>query len=94
MTDRPGLHTKSYVCFHVWAGHPVLLVSRPGGEWCVLCGGMHADDASEYRVAGIGHLLERDTSLEALLDLPAEWEAERVDATAPWVRRRIEDAPD
>jgi hypothetical protein len=83
-------HLKSYVCIEVFDNtKPVLLVSREGGDWCFLCGGMHPQDAAFYRVVGIGHLFERDPSLLSLLDLSAEWEAERQDPSSPWIRTKI-----
>ena len=78
---------KSYVCIHVFRNErPVLLVNRADGDWCLLCGGMHKNSASELRVVGIGHLLQRDPSLLALIDLPPEWEAERESPSGPWLR--------
>jgi hypothetical protein len=83
-------HLKSYVCIEVFDNtKPVLLVSREGGDWCFLCGGMHPQDAAFYRVVGIGHLFERDPSLLSLLDLSPEWEAERQDPSSPWIRTKI-----
>lgn len=80
-------HAKAYVCRHVFEqSHPVLLVSRADGDWCFLCGGFHLDNASEYRVVGIGHVIESDKMLLELHDLPAEWEAERKSAGSPWLR--------
>jgi hypothetical protein len=78
---------KSYVCIHVFNNErPILLVNRSDGSWCFLCGGGHEQAASNYRVVGIGHLFERDSSLLSLLDLPAEWEAERKSVQDEWVR--------
>jgi hypothetical protein len=58
---RIDSHTKTYVCAHVFGGEcPVLYVTRPDGDWCLLCGGEHADEASDYRVVGIGHVLTGD----------------------------------
>ena len=80
---------KSYVCIHVFDNvKPVLLVAREGGSWCFVCGGEHDDNASEYRVVGMGHLLDLDPSLNALLDLAPEWEAERADVHSPWIRTK------
>jgi hypothetical protein len=82
-----NIHQKAYVCVHVCHNaRPVLLVSRDGGDWCFLCGDLHPEAASSYRVVGIGHLLERDPSLAVLMDLPAEWEAERQHISSPWIR--------
>jgi hypothetical protein len=80
---------KSYVCIHVFDNvKPVLLVAREGGSWCFVCGGEHADNASEYRVVGMGHLLDSDPALDALLDLAPEWEAERANVHSPWIRSK------
>jgi hypothetical protein len=86
----PVSHERAYVCIHVFQGSaPALLVSRPEGDWCFLCGEMHPDDESSYRVVGIGHVLERDPSLDALADLPADWEAERKALGGKWKRLRM-----
>lgn len=85
-------HQKAYVCTHVFEQQrPVLLVTRPEGDWCLLCGAVHADNADAYKVVGIGHLLEGDPTLSEILDLPADWDAERAAPGEPWVRTRIED---
>lgn len=86
---RTGIdpHLKSYVCIHVFENtRPVLLVSRVDGDWCFLCGGMHDDSASSYRVVGIGHLIDRDPTLVAILDLESDWEAERAAVDQRWLR--------
>jgi len=79
MTDY---HQRAIICNHIFGdSHPVLLVVHAAdGEWMFLCGGEHSDDADQYQVAGIGHLVDRDPSLAELLDLPAGHAAER---TAP-----------
>jgi hypothetical protein len=83
-------HTKTYVCTHVFGGEcPVLYVTRPDGDWCLLCGGEHADDASDYRVVGIGHALTGDDSLRDVLDLAPNEEAERDAVGGPWRRSAI-----
>lgn len=82
---------KAYVCIHVFDNtRPINLVSRPDGDWCFLCGEEHDDDASQYRVVGIGHLFDRDTSLLELKDLPPDWEAERAAPGGAWLRTRCE----
>lgn len=69
---------KTYVCLHVFENtRPVLLVTRPEGDWCFLCGENHDNDASAYRVVGIGHIFDRDASLLNVLDLEPNWDAER-----------------
>lgn len=78
-------HQKAYVCTHVFEGSkPILLVSRPDGDWCFLCGEEHEDSASAYEVVGIGHVVELDASIRELCDLPANWDAERESPGHPW----------
>lgn len=87
-TDR---HHKAYVCNHVFERErPILLVSRPEGDWCFLCGEEHEDDAAAYKVVGIGHVLESDSSLASLSDLQPDWEAEREATDQPWVRTQYD----
>lgn len=89
MTIDP--HHKAYVCIHVFEGSsPVKLVSRPDGDWCFLCGEEHDEDASSYRVVGIGHTFDKDPSLTELQDLPEDWEAERENLGAKWLRTRCD----
>lgn len=88
---RPSPHTKSYVCNHVFEGErPVLYVSRADGDWCFLCG---ADDheqlGSAFQVVGLSHELAKDSTLESVLDLAPEEEADRAAVGAPWVRSTI-----
>ena len=94
---RPGApvehHLKSYVCIHVFTGErPVVLVNRSCGDWSLVCGDEHEDDAAAYRVVGIGHVIDRDPTFLAVADLPPNWEAERRSVGADWARREL--APD
>lgn len=76
-----------FVCSHVYKNtRPILLVVHEDGEWQCLCG--EGDHASEGHVVGIGHLVERDNSLNELADLPDGWEAEREAQTEPWLRTK------
>lgn len=78
---------KTYVCTHVFDGsRPVLYVTRPEGDWCALCGDQHPDDASAYRVVGMGHVLNYDPSVAEVFDLLRNQEAEREAVGEPWVR--------
>jgi hypothetical protein len=65
--------------------HPILLVSRADGDWQFLCGMQHNPDDIPH-VIGLLHILEIDPSLQAIMDLPAEWEAERADVSSLWTR--------
>lgn len=87
-------HTKAYVCIDVFENRkPVLFVSRADADWCFLCGDEHPEDASYYKVVGIGHVLEQDSSLEELLDLAPEEEAERIALGGPWIRTDLSKLP-
>ena len=80
-------HDKAYVCIHVFEHtRPILLVSRPEGDWCFLCGDNHADNAADFRVVGIGHVLESDLALLELANLQTDWDAERQSVKAGWIR--------
>lgn len=84
------MEIPAYVCSHVFENtRPVLLVSRAGGDWQCLCGGDHDSDEVP-NVVGLNHLMERDSTLAELQDLPDEWEAERASAGDAWTRTRIE----
>ena len=90
-TNAMHPHLKAYVCVHVFDNsRPVLLVSRAGGDWVFLCGGIHPDDPSSYRVVGIGHVLGQDPSLRSVLDLQPEYEAERTTLGGEWMRTKCE----
>ena len=90
MSERLDPHQKTYVCTHVFYGNaPVLLVSRPDGDWCFLCGAAHDDSAAQYRVVGIGHLFEHDQTLIELENLPVDWEAERTIVGGQWLLTRV-----
>lgn len=86
-----GSHQKAYVCRHVLRGErDVLLVSRPEGDWCFLCGGAdHTDDVDSFGVVGMDHLIDRDQTLRVVLDLAPDEEAERPRVGAQWLRARL-----
>ena len=78
-------HLPAYICSHVFRNEkPILLVvHHSNGDWQFLCGEIH-DDGELPKVVGVGHLLDRDSSLEKLRDLPLGWSAERQDARSEW----------
>jgi hypothetical protein len=91
ITNQIERHLRAYVCVHVSDGlRPILLVTRAGGPWCFLCGNVHPQDQSSYRVVGTGHLFERDPSLLELKDLPSDWEAERRNVGSAWIRTKCD----
>ena len=87
--DDPSLAV--YLCSHVFNYEkPILYVCKEGNEWQFLCGGDHAFKAKPH-VVGVGHILERDSTIKALENLPDGWEAERSDIESDWVTRPIID---
>jgi hypothetical protein len=80
----------AYVCSHVFGNtHPVLLVSRAGGDWKCLCGDDH-DPGEPMQIIGWRDLVERDTTLAELMNLPDDWEAARLSVSARWIRTRLQ----
>ena len=83
-------HLLSVACKHVVEGvRPVCLVGRPDGDWCFSCGQLDHIGLEAYCMVGMSHLFDDDPTLDAVLDLPADEEAERVAWGAPWLRSVI-----
>jgi hypothetical protein len=80
-----------YCCRHIFLKErPVLLVIRdPDGDWQFLCGG--GDDPDECHHVGVGHLLERDPSLEVMANLSVAAGAERRGVGSKWIYFELED---
>ena len=78
-----------YVCPHVFEDtRPILYVCRADGDWQFLCGGDdHSDDG---HLVGVGPLTERDPTLNELVDLKPNWEAERNAVGEKWVYSECE----
>jgi len=85
----PGPENQvSYTCAHVLEGGlPILRVSHDedDGAWQFLCGGLHPD-AAEGRIVCLGCMVERDSSLQEVADLPLGWGADRGSVDARWER--------
>lgn len=63
------------------------MVTRDEDDWTCVCGGEdHTQDASDFAVVGLEHLVDRDPTLAEVLDLPVGWEAERAKPGSPWER--------
>lgn len=74
----------AYVCSHIFDNtRPILLVYRENDEWQFLCGGNHSNDEIP-RVVGMNHLLERDSTLLAIMNIENGYEAERKDINSEW----------
>lgn len=76
-----------FVCPHVFRNvRPVLLVVHEDNEWQCLCG--FSDHNEDCHLVGIGHLVDRDASIDELSDLPNGWEAERESEHKQWILKK------
>jgi hypothetical protein len=76
------------------AGNPVLYVAHDGGEggWQFLTGA-HFDTADALLVT-LKSMIEHDSSLAGLADLPIGWQARRDNRESEWQRGPQEVVPD
>ncbi|HZX79920.1 MAG TPA: hypothetical protein VFE72_03070 [Lysobacter sp.] len=88
MTFAPR-HLAVLICRHVFEhSRPVLLVRNQEDTWSLLCGGEdHGDE--DFCYVGVGHLLDRDPTLDACADLLQDHEAERSAVGGAWTRAVI-----
>jgi hypothetical protein len=79
-------HLPAFICSHVFRNErPILLVAHnKNGDWQFLCGEADHSDGDIPHIVGVGHVLDRDPSLEELRNLPLGWSAERQDAKSQW----------
>lgn len=76
-----------YCCGHLFRRErPALLVAREDGDWQFLCGNVDHNDPLEPYHVSVGALLDMDPTLNEIADLPPEWEAERSEIRADWLR--------
>lgn len=76
-----------YCCGHLFRRErPALFVMREDGDWQFLCGNVDHNDPLEPYHVSVGVLLDTDPTLNEIADLPAEWEAERSEIRADWLR--------
>lgn len=74
-----------FVCQHVFAQErPILFVVHMEGDWQFLCGEAHEEDDLPRHV-GVGHLLQRDPTLESIAHIPDGASAERQSVEHAWV---------
>lgn len=76
------------VCEHVFKdSRDILLVSHDrDGAWQLLCGKMDCGSHTIPRLVGLNHLLERDPSLNGILNLPKGYFSERASIGGLWKR--------
>ncbi|MFN8298867.1 MAG: hypothetical protein U0T75_07160 [Chitinophagales bacterium] len=84
MTEQPA-----FICSHIFKNsHPVLLVIKEQADIQFLCG-MEHENAEIPQVVGVAHLLERDKTLNQLMSIEFDFEAERKTVNEDWIITRI-----
>ena len=79
------------VCEHIFkAEKPVLYVVHRENSWQFLCGGEN-ESVDDAKMVGIGHLIDRDPTLNHLADLPIGWDAERTTINDGWIKYESDD---
>lgn len=83
--SNPGV----IICSHVYdASRPILRVAHDADGWNFACG-HHDHRAEDFHVCGVGHLTQRDPSINSCADLPVGFVAERASADSRWTRNPI-----
>jgi len=92
MRDSVQFHDRLlgvYCCQHVFERErQVLLVGHQEGDWQFVCGSTDHDYDDDLYHVSVGVLLDFDSSLNEIADLPDNWEAERQQVGDPWMRTR------
>jgi hypothetical protein len=79
-----------YICRHVFEkSRPILLIVREGEDWQFMCGGSDHGGEGDCKVVGVGHLIDRDPTINECADLPDGFEAERKSVGKRWIRTPI-----
>jgi len=87
MFSKPSL-ACCYICDVFRNERAVPLVVYEDGDWSPLCRG--DDHSGDWcNVGGIGHLINRDPTLNDYSDLPDNFEAERAAQGVAWIRTLI-----
>ncbi len=70
----------------------ILVVSHDAdGDWAFLTGNEDTEDADDYLLVCLEHVVEQHPELLDCADLPLSWYAERDCPGAPWIRGELED---
>jgi hypothetical protein len=82
-----------YICRHVFEKtRPILLIVHEGNDWQFMCGGSDHRGTDDGNVVGVGHLIERDPTINECADLPNGFEAERESIGKRWIRTQVDAA--
>jgi len=64
---------RSFICSHVFdKARPILLIVHEDRDWSFMCGKSDHGGAEDCHVVGVGHLVNRDPSIDECADLP-QW---------------------
>jgi hypothetical protein len=78
------------ICSHVLdVSRPILLVAHDVDGWNFACGQRDHGGADDFHVVGVGHLGNRDPSVNECADLPVGFIAERTSVGSPWIRQEL-----
>ena len=93
-TFRESVNTGVFTTRQVMEGtHPVLDVYHsPDGDWQFLCG--TTLETGDLKLVCFGCMIERDSSLLELADLPLSWCAFRDSQEGSWTREEYEERQD
>jgi hypothetical protein len=83
----PGynFHQKCYTCSHVVKeNRPILFAYKDADDFILHCGEGHDWELDPPKVVGIGHLIEKDASVEKVLSLNNGFEMERASLQVNW----------
>jgi len=75
-----------YVCPHVFLGESDVLdvVRDPDGYWQFFCGEPECSKTSKPKLIGVGHLLNKDETINEVAKLEVGSYAERASASVDW----------
>jgi hypothetical protein len=77
-------NTAVMTCRHIIAGAPIVLVSHDvEGDWQFLCE-QESHDSAHLLIVCLGHLTERDPSINDVASMCTGHHAERANRAAPW----------
>ena len=72
-------------------GEILVVTHDADGDWAFLTGNEDAEDADDYVLVCLEHVVEQHREVLDCADLPRSWYAERDRPGAPWITRELED---
>lgn len=72
-------------------GEILVVTHDADGDWAFLTGKEDAEDADDYVLVCLEHVVEQHPEVLDCADLQRSWHAERDGPGAPWIRGELED---